>query len=142
MSQREEVRRRVAERVAAIAEIGLSHALGFRVVDWGEGRAKVELEVGPIVENPNAMLHGGAIASLIDHAGTVAISSSDREGRPGVSTDLNVTFLAPAPRGSTVVAEAQVLKNGKTLAFVTVDVRRKDDGVLVAQGRMTKFQDL
>jgi acyl-coenzyme A thioesterase 13 len=38
-----------------------------------------------------------------------------------------------------VLAEAAVLKSGRTLAFVQVDVRRESDGVLVAQGRMTKF---
>ena len=64
----------------------------------------------------------------------------DRENRPGVTSDLNVSYFAPAPGGSTVVADAAVLKIGKTLAFVSVDIRRKTDGVLVAQGRMTKFQ--
>jgi acyl-coenzyme A thioesterase 13 len=138
--QSEEVKRRVAERMLAIAGKGFHHTCGFHVIDWGGGRARVELEVTPAVENPNAMLHGGAVASLVDHAGTCAILSADREGRPGVTTDLNVTYLAPGPHGATVVAEAQVLRAGKTLAFVSVDVRRKEDGVLIAQGRMTKFQ--
>ena len=140
MSQSEDVRRRTAERIAAMAERGLNHTLGFRVLESGNGRARVAMEVTAGVENVNGSLHGGAIASLIDHAGTVAIVTSDREGRSGVSTDLNVTFFAPAPGGTTVVADAQVLKNGKTLAFVTVDVRRQADDVLVAQGRMTKYQ--
>ena len=38
---------------------------------------------------------------------------------------------------SAVLAEATVLKIGKTLAFVSVDIRREHDRVLVAQGRMT-----
>ena len=80
------------------------------------------------------------MATLVDDAGTLAIVTADRDNRPGVTTDLNVSYFAPAPGGSTVVAEAAVLKIGKTLAFVTVDIRRKTDGVLVAQGRMTKFQ--
>jgi len=71
--------------------------------------------------------------------GTLAIMTADRDGRPGVSTDLNVSWLSPAPGGSTVLVEATVLKSGRTLAFVQVDVRREQDGVLVAQGRMTKF---
>ena len=40
---------------------------------------------------------------------------------------------------SFVLAEATVLKTGRTLAYVSVDVKREQDGVLVAQGRMTKF---
>ena len=40
--------------------------------------------------------------------------------------------------GEFVVVEATVLKSGRTLAFVSVDLRRESDGVLAAQGRMTK----
>jgi len=112
---------------------------GFRHISSGNGSARVELDVTQANQNIKGTLHGGAIATLIDHAGTVAIRTADREGRPGVSTDLNVSFFAPALPGSVVIADAQVLKIGKTLAFVTVDVRTPD-GTLVAQGRMTKFQ--
>ena len=118
---------------------GFNVTCGFRLVTHGGGRATVELDVTPAVVNVNGALHGGATAALVDNAGTWAIMSADRQGRPGVTTDLNVTYLAPAPGGTTVVAEATVLKAGKTLAFVTVEVRRAADGVLVAQGRMTKF---
>lgn len=121
-------------------EVGLATTCGFRVVSHGDGKAVCEVDVTPAVQNVSGNLHGGAIATLVDHVGTWAIVSADRQGRPGVTTDLNVSYLAPAPAGATVVAQAAVLKVGKTLAFVTVDVRRKDDGVLVAQGRMTKFQ--
>jgi acyl-coenzyme A thioesterase 13 len=131
---------RVAERIAKIEAAGFDRTCGFRAVSWGEGRARVEMTVAEAVHNVNGMLHGGATAALVDNAGTLAIISIDREARPGVTTDLNVTYLSPGPGGDVVIAEAQVLKIGKTMAFVTVDVRRKSDGALVAQGRMTKFQ--
>jgi acyl-coenzyme A thioesterase 13 len=122
------------------AMTGFPLLCGMRTLGAGAGQAKVELSVRPDVENPNGALHGGAIATLVDQAGTLAIMSADRQGRPGVTTDLNVTFLLPAPSGSAVIAEATVLKIGRTMAYVTVDVRRSTDGALVAQGRMTKFQ--
>ncbi|HUS66763.1 MAG TPA: PaaI family thioesterase, partial [Kofleriaceae bacterium] len=80
--------------------------------------------------------HGGAICTLVDDAGTLALISKDRDSRPGVSTDLNVSFFAPGE--GAVIAEATVLKIGRTLGFVSVDIRREHDNVLVAQGRMTK----
>lgn len=139
--QSDEIRRRIAERIErADKGEGFHATCGLRIVSCGDGRARVEMVVVPAVQNPNGMLHGGAIAALVDHAGTVAILTADREGRPGVTTDLNVTYLAPGPGGATVYAEATVLKCGQTLAFVTVDVRRASDDVLIAQGRMTKFQ--
>jgi acyl-coenzyme A thioesterase 13 len=133
-------REKVRERIERAQSMGFHVTCGFQVVSWGDGEARVDLEVTPAVQNPNGHLHGGAIATLVDHAGTIAILSADREGRAGVTTDLNVTYFAPALGGSRISAEAKVLKIGRTLAFVTVDVTRAADGVLVAQGRMTKFQ--
>lgn len=119
---------------------GFHRLCGFRILSYGNGHACVAVEVTADVENPSGFLHGGAIATLIDQAGTIAILTVDRDGRPGVSTDLNVSFLAPVSTGTTVVAEAAVLKVGKSMAFVEVAVRRHEDNVLVAHGRMTKFQ--
>lgn len=130
----------IAERLKFVAAGGFDGTCGFRAVSFGAGEAVVELDVLPKVQNIIGALHGGATATLVDHAGTLAIVTADRDARPGVTTDLNVTYLAPGT--GTVVAHAKVLKVGKTMAYVTVDITRKADGVLVAQGRMTKFQGL
>ncbi|MEW5854335.1 MAG: PaaI family thioesterase [Myxococcota bacterium] len=127
-------------RVEQFGKVGFDKAFpGIQLVEAQGGRARVRLLVSPEVQNINGTLHGGAIATLVDNAGTMAIISADRDGRPGVTTDLNVSYFAPGTGGEHVVAEAQVLKTGKTLAFVTVDIRREKDNVLVAQGRMTKY---
>ena len=110
---------------------------GFRLLDHADGRARMECPVGPATQNVNGDLHGGIVATLVDEVGTVALASLDREGRPGVTTDLNVSYLSPG-RAPRVIAEARVLKVGRTLGYVQVDVRG-EDGTLVAQGRMTKF---
>ena len=134
----EMAKKRLGELFGAI---GFDRALpGMKLVDVKEGHAVVRLEVSESVQNMGGSLHGGAIATLVDDAGTCAIISKDRENRPGVTTDLNVSYFSPAPGGTAVLAEAKVLKIGKTLAFVAVDIVREHDRVLVAQGRMTKFQ--
>jgi acyl-coenzyme A thioesterase 13 len=130
----------VRERLAMLARGGLDQSMGLRAISWKDGEGVVELEVTTSVQNINGALHGGATAALVDHAGTLAIVATDRQARPGVTTDLNVSYMAPAPGGSTVVATARVLKIGKTMAYVSVDIVRKHDGILVAQGRMSKFQ--
>ncbi len=134
-------RETLEERLARLQSTDtLNHSLGFRIVSYGQGKARAEMDCSTAVQNLNGMLHGGATAALIDHVGTVAIMSADRDSRPGVTTDLNITYLAPAKTGSKVYADATVLKIGKIMAFVTVDVRRAEDDVLVAQGRMSKYQ--
>jgi acyl-coenzyme A thioesterase 13 len=110
---------------------------GFRLLSYGGGRAEMECPVTPPTQNVNGFLHGGVLALLVDEAGTVALASEDRESRPGVTTDLNVSYLTPG-RPPRVVARARALKVGRTLGYVQVDIFN-DDGRLVAQGRMTKF---
>ena len=132
------------DSLAKLGELFGSHGFdrslaGMKLVEAKDGKAVVRLEVTESVANWGGTLHGGAIATLVDDAGTAAIVSKDRDHRPGVTTDLNVSYFSPGPMGSFVRAEATVLKTGKTLAFVSVDIRRETDGGLVAQGRMTKF---
>lgn len=129
----------VKERLgAAFGTIGFDQAFpGMELVEVNEKRGVVRLPVDEKVQNINGTLHGGAIATLVDIAGTVAIIGADRDHRAGVTTDLNVSYFAPG--SGTVRCEGTVLKIGRTLAFVSVDIRREGDGVLVAQGRMTKF---
>jgi acyl-coenzyme A thioesterase 13 len=110
---------------------------GFRLLEFGDGVARMECPIGDSTANVNGDLHGGVMATLVDEAGTVALACLDRDGRPGVTTDLNVSYLSPA-RAPRVIAEARALKVGRTLGYVQVDVRA-EDGTLVAQGRMTKF---
>lgn len=110
---------------------------GFRLLSYGNGEAVMECAVGPSTQNVNGDLHGGILALLVDEVGTVALACRDRDGRPGVTTDLNVSYLSPG-KPPAVRAVARALKVGRTLGYVQVDVTG-GDGKLVAQGRMTKF---
>jgi acyl-coenzyme A thioesterase PaaI-like protein len=47
------------------------------------------------------------------------------------------SYLAPAKRGDTIIADAKVLKFGKKLTCATIDIRRKSDQLLLATGRQT-----
>lgn len=118
---------------------GFDRALtGVRVESMHEGKARLSLVVTDSLLNPVRTLHGGAIATLVDDAGTLAIMSADAHGRAGVTTDLNVSYLSAARPGETITIEATALRTGRTLAFVTVDLRNAE-GKLLAHGRMTKY---
>lgn len=124
--------------------------------------------VGPHHCNTFKTLHGGAISTLVDIVGTLAILGSTRDHKAlasathsqvaGVSVDLNVSFLNAARNddelsvsGAMAIGRraqrtlttplcraGRVLKRGKSLAFTEVTIQRKKDGVLVATGRHTK----
>lgn len=114
--------------------------LGIRFVEAEAGRAVVSMPQRPefgTVNRPD-VVHGGAIATLIDAAAGTAVRttrSSDEPAWRGMSTtDLNVSYLDAAT--SALTAEGRVLRSGRAIAWVQVDVRALD-GTLVAVGRVT-----
>jgi acyl-coenzyme A thioesterase 13 len=111
---------------------------GLDPLSVADGHVIVRVEVTLDLVNIAKVLHGGAAATLVDVVGTLAIITADKHNRSGVSTDLNVSWFAPVPLGDFAVVEAKVLKTGRSLAFVGVDIRRAADGTLCVQGRMTK----
>lgn len=111
---------------------------GMEAIACEDGHVVIRVEVTLDHVNVAKTLHGGAAATLVDVVGTLAIITADKWNRFGVSTDLNVTWFAPIPLGDAAIVDATVLKSGKSLAFVGVDIRRESDNALAVQGRMTK----
>lgn len=48
-------------------------------------------------------------------------------------------FLKAAFPGDVVSIDARTIKAGRTLAFLEVELSKKDDGALIARGIHTKF---
>ncbi|XP_059965094.1 acyl-coenzyme A thioesterase 13 isoform X2 [Mesoplodon densirostris] len=119
-------------------------ALGFdrslekvTVVSAVPGKVICEVKVEEQHTNKMGTLHGGMTATLVDAVSTYALLCTER-GAPGVSVDMNITYMSPAKMGEDIVITAHVLKQGKTLAFLSVDLTNKATGKLIAQGRHTK----
>ena len=88
--------------------------------------------IGNVVRD---MPHGGAVSALIDAAAgaAAALSLVDLRDAPGVATiDMRVDYLAPG-RGSSLTAEAKVMRSGRRVVVVRVDVT-DEEGTLVALG--------
>ena len=70
------------------------------------------------------MVHGGAISGLIDIAATAAAwTGASPSGTPrGTTVGFSVSFLA-AGRGQDLVAGARVIRRGKTLSVIDVEVK-------------------
>uniref|UniRef100_UPI00358F2471 acyl-coenzyme A thioesterase 13 n=1 Tax=Myxine glutinosa TaxID=7769 RepID=UPI00358F2471 len=109
----------------------------LHAVSASPGRLVCEMGVEKQHTNSVGTMHGGLTALLVDNVSTLALITTE-DGRPGVSVDMNITYMNAAREGETVVITAQVLKQGRTLAFASVDIMNKDTGRLIAQGRHTK----
>ncbi|XP_032103505.1 acyl-coenzyme A thioesterase 13 [Sapajus apella] len=107
------------------------------LVSAAPGKVICEMKVEEEHTNKIGTIHGGLTATLIDNISTYALLCTER-GLPGVSVDMNITYMSPAKLGEVVVITAHVLRQGKTLAFTSVDLTSKATGKLIAQGRHTK----
>jgi acyl-coenzyme A thioesterase 13 len=113
---------------------------GMVVERISKGFVRCSLVVGEELQNTYGSLHGGAICTIVDVVGTIAVLTIDPR-RAGVSVELNTSFLSSAPGGSTVEIEGTAHRVGRKLAFTSVDIfLRLDNGErkLVATGRHTK----
>ncbi|XP_059317384.1 uncharacterized protein LOC132067966 [Lycium ferocissimum] len=114
----------------------VSHGLKVELVE--PGRVVCSFKVPARLVNSGNFLHGGATAALVDILGSAVIHTV---GTPltGVSLEINVSYLDAAFLGEEIEVEAKVLRVGKAIAAVTVDLRKKETGKIVAHGRHTKY---
>ena len=75
--------------------------------------------------------HGGAIAALIDTAGTLVVAAQTQTAIPTI--EFRVDFLRPAI-DTDLTAKSRIRRAGKTVVVVDVEVEN-DNGVQIALGR-------
>lgn len=113
------------------------HDCGMRIVEADlEGQSlRIEMPLTSRLERAagSKQFHGGAIASLIDTAGTFALVMLSGKSVPTIN--FRTDFLRPAI-DTTLSAKAQVRKVGRTVGVVDIDVT-DDEGKLLAVGRGT-----
>lgn len=95
----------------------------------------MKIEVGHL--NRSGTLHGGMTATLVDMLTTIAVFTKPPH-QPGVSVDMNISYLRPAKIGEEIIINAEVIKMGQTLAFTSAELLHKD-GKLIAKGSHTKY---
>lgn len=112
-----------------------NHVLGhlaMRDVDIPEGAdLAMILPVNPRVTNLRGGLQGGLIATLIDVVAGRAAGQALADGDSAATADMNVKFLSAVTVGP-AHATARVLRRGRTLVVVQVDVRDEGRDVLAA----------
>lgn len=114
------------------------HALiGVEVLEHGDGTARCRLPVTEKVRGGVAgSVHGGVISSLVDIVTLSAVASLARADEQMAGTaELSVSYLRPA-LGDAIYAAARVIKKGRTLAVVDVDITDAE-GRLLAKGRVS-----
>ncbi|HTY54809.1 MAG TPA: PaaI family thioesterase [Candidatus Binataceae bacterium] len=112
-------------------------ALKLKLDATTEGAATVRLPYGPTILNAgeaDVVIHGGAIAALIDTAACAAVWTMP-ETRNSATVSMSVNYTAPGIR-SDLIADAKVRRKGRRLASVAVEVS-DNAGALIADALVT-----
>jgi uncharacterized protein (TIGR00369 family) len=105
--------------------------VGFEVSDFGPKWAKCQVKARNELENPNGVIHGGVIATLIDATITQAMLMTDeyqavRDTNGSMSTvDLHVKYLRPAVHGR-LTCDANIVHLGKRVIHAQAVVKNEE----------------
>src|SRR3954467_962416 len=97
----------------------------------GKGTAQLSLPIEPYLTNSLGTVHGGVIMSLLDVALCTAARTLHPDSIGVITIDLSTSFIGGGT-GARLLAEARVLKDGRSLIFVEGEAKN-EDGSLVAK---------
>jgi uncharacterized protein (TIGR00369 family) len=109
--------------------------IGIEIDDIEPGRARLSLEVVEKHRQLQGIMHGGAIATLIDTAVAFAIVGASEPNAKFTTIELKVNYLSPLVEGR-VVADARLIRDGKRIIVAECDVF-DPTGKLAAKGLLT-----
>lgn len=104
--------------------------LGFVVEEIRQDYSRLRLPARREMNQPMGIMHGGAIASLIDTTVVPAVGWC-LEGRNLLTISMDVQYLA-AIANEDAVCEGWVEKRGKSICFCRAEVRAAKSGALCA----------
>ncbi|MEZ5237905.1 MAG: PaaI family thioesterase [Microthrixaceae bacterium] len=108
--------------------------VGIEVEELRRDYARMRLPWRPELNQPQGLMHGGAIATLIDTVVVPAIGTAYSSPRPFSTIEMSVRYLGPV-RKEDLVAEGWVSRRGKRVVFCDVEVCTASS-VVVATGHL------
>lgn len=108
--------------------------VGLRLEEVRQDYARMRMPYRPVLNQPAGVVHGGAIATLIDTVVVPAIFTGYDEPRRLLTIDLQIQYIG-AIVGEDAVAEGWVVRRGRSTVFLRAEVRTAKAG-LVAAGTM------
>jgi uncharacterized protein (TIGR00369 family) len=113
---------------AAFASVPFAKFLELELGEMTNGRVSIHLQVRDDLMN-QSVVHGGAIASLIDTAAAFAVLTQIEVDEKVTTTDLTIHYLRPITSGR-MTANAQVVRGGRRLFVLSVEVLNDRDVLL------------
>lgn len=105
----------------ALTTVPFARLLGIELEDIASGTATLAVNVRKELTQNQGVVHGGAIASLIDTATAFAIISLLTPKEKVTTVDLAISYLRPV-MGGRLKAVAKVVRAGRRLFVVSAEV--------------------
>lgn len=106
----------------------------MKVIEIGEGFARVEMTIDEQILNVHGFVHGGALYSLAD---TAAGAASFATGRDSVTLTGTINYIKPG-KGGKLIGVATEISHGRTTGVYEVFIYN-DDQVLLSRATFTMF---
>lgn len=114
-----------------------AHHVGIVAEEIRQDYSRLRLPFAAHLPQPAGVVHGGAIATLIDTVAVPVVGWPHRLDEISFSTvNLHIDFLRPAV-DTDLVAESWAERRGRSIVFCRAEVRRASDAELVATGALT-----
>jgi uncharacterized protein (TIGR00369 family) len=105
----------------AFASVPYAKFLGLELGELSNGEARIHLDVRDELKQNQGVMHGGAVASLIDTASAFAVLMQLEPNERVTTTDLTIHYLRPIVSGR-LTATARIVRGGRRLFVLSVEV--------------------
>ena len=106
--------------------------MGIEVGEFGEGCARLTMEVRPDMLNGAGWLQGGVYVALADEAIALALYTLLADNERIATIDEHTSFIKGVNAG-TLVATGRVIRKGRRVAFADGEVRNAADDTLLSR---------
>ena len=100
------------------------HHCGFDIIDG----KYAQMQVYEHHLNGGTIVHGGLLATLLDHASSLPITLKD--GQVNVTISLNINYISVGRKGDILTAYPTLIKQGRNVAFIDAVIKNQNDVVV------------
>lgn len=108
--------------------------VGLELEEVRTDYARMRLPFRPELEQPAGVVHGGAIATLIDTVVVPAVGQGYDAGWAYFTVQMNIRYIGPVA-GEDAIAEGWIDQRGRSMVFCAAEVRSAS-GKLAADGTL------
>ncbi len=105
--------------------------VGLEFLEGGRGFARLRLPVRPEILQPAGIVHGGAVATLVDVTGGIGAHLSHPPGSRCVTVEMKINFIAAVSEGA-LLSEGAALHVGRRTSVWQVRVADERAGRIIS----------